>query len=79
VSILGNTTPERVRHRGRRPSRLNEAAFNSAVEAIAKVSTKLLDALETNAPPKNRADEAVKARNRCALRELAWVIGQRVQ
>jgi len=51
-----------------KPSKANEAAFNAAVDAIAAVSRALLGSLETNAPPKNRAEEAAKARVRAALR-----------
>ncbi len=51
-----------------RPSRANEAAFLAAVEEIAVVSRHLLSSLETNAPPKDRADEAAKARARTAQR-----------
>ena len=50
------------------PSKANEAAFNAAVDAIAGVSRQLLSSLETNAPPKNRAAEAAKARTRSAQR-----------
>ncbi|HZC78972.1 MAG TPA: DUF2277 domain-containing protein [Ktedonobacterales bacterium] len=50
------------------PSKANEAAFNAAVDAIAAVSRQLLSSLETNAPPKNRAAEAAKARTRSAQR-----------
>jgi hypothetical protein len=50
------------------PSKANEAAFDAAVDAIAAVSRQLLSALETNAPPKNRAEEAEKARARSAQR-----------
>jgi hypothetical protein len=50
------------------PSKPNEAAFDAAVDAIAAVSRQLLSALETNAPPKNRAEEAAKARARSAQR-----------
>ena len=50
------------------PSKANEAAFLAAVDAIAAASLHLLSALETNAPPKNRAEEAVKARARSAQR-----------
>jgi hypothetical protein len=46
------------------PSKTNEAAFNTAVEAIAMISRNLLDTLETTAPPKNRAEEIAKARVR---------------
>ncbi|MCC6614982.1 MAG: DUF2277 domain-containing protein [Anaerolineae bacterium] len=51
-----------------KPSQANEAAFQSAVEAVAAASRALIDALETNAPPKDRAQEAVKARERSARR-----------
>lgn len=51
-----------------KPSKANEAAFYGAVEAIAAVTSSLLHALETNAPPKNRAAEAAKARARSAAR-----------
>jgi hypothetical protein len=50
------------------PSKANEAAFLAAVDQIAAVSRTLLSALETNAPPKNRAEEAAKARARSAQR-----------
>jgi hypothetical protein len=51
-----------------KPSKANEAAFLAAVDEIAAVSSKLLSSLETNAPPKNRAEEAAKARVRSAQR-----------
>jgi hypothetical protein len=51
-----------------KPSKANEAAFLAAVEEIAAISHKLLHALETTAPPKNRAEEAAKARTRSAQR-----------
>jgi hypothetical protein len=50
------------------PSKPNEAAFLAAVDEIAAVSRKLLSSLETNAPPKNRVEEAAKARARSARR-----------
>lgn len=50
------------------PSKANEAAFLVAVEEIAAASRKLLEALETNAPPKNREEEAAKAKARSAER-----------
>ena len=50
------------------PSKANEAAFLAAVEEIAAVSRKLLETLETNAPPKNREEEAAKAKARSAER-----------
>jgi len=51
-----------------KPSKANEAAFLAAVEEITAVSRDLLGTLETNAPPKNRDDEAAKARARAAQR-----------
>ena len=51
-----------------KPSKANEAAFNSAVEDIAMISERLLTSLETNAPPKNWEEEAARARARSALR-----------
>jgi hypothetical protein len=51
-----------------KPSKANEAAFLAAVDEVAAVSRNLLSSLETNAPPRNRADEAAKARARAAQR-----------
>jgi len=51
-----------------KPSKANEAAFLGAVEEIAEVSYRLLKSLETNAPPKNREEEAARARARSAER-----------
>jgi hypothetical protein len=51
-----------------KPSRANEAAFEAAVDDIASISRRLLGALETNAPPRNREEEAAKARARVAYR-----------
>jgi hypothetical protein len=51
-----------------KPSKANEAAFFAAVDEIAAVSGNLLNSLETNAPPRNRADETAKARARAAQR-----------
>jgi hypothetical protein len=51
------------------PSRANEAAFNAAIDEIAAVSARLLAALEPgNTSPKNRDEEAAKARARNAVR-----------
>jgi hypothetical protein len=50
------------------PSRANEAAFNAAVEDIAQIAARLLGALESTAAPKNRQDEAAKARVRAVQR-----------
>jgi len=51
-----------------KPSKANEAAFLGAVDEIANVSYRLLKSLETNAPPKNREEEAARARARSAER-----------
>ena len=51
-----------------KPSKANEAAFQAAIEDIANVSLRLLQSLETSAPPKNREEEAAKARARAAER-----------
>ncbi|MCW2634733.1 MAG: hypothetical protein JWQ99_1100 [Blastococcus sp.] len=51
-----------------KPSQVNTPAFERAVEEIADVSARLLEALVTTAPPKDREVEAAKARERAALR-----------
>ncbi|SNS41130.1 hypothetical protein SAMN04488107_2444 [Geodermatophilus saharensis] len=51
-----------------RPSRVNAEAFDRAVAEVAAASARLLDALVTTAPPKDRAVEAEKARARAAVR-----------
>ena len=51
-----------------KPSKANEAAFLAAIEGVASVSSQLLASLETNAPPKNREEEAAKAKARSANR-----------
>lgn len=50
------------------PSRANEAAFNRAVDEVARASRRLLDALVAHAPPRDRATEADRARARAAQR-----------
>ena len=50
------------------PSKANQDAFNRAIDAIASVARQLVDELETNAPKKNRDDEAAKAKARAAER-----------
>ena len=50
------------------PSKANEAAFQSAVNEIASASMRLLTSLETSAVPKNREEEAAKAKARSAER-----------
>ncbi len=54
-----------------KPSRVNAAAFERAVAAVADISMTLLGELSTTAPPKNREAEAVKARARIAKRFAA--------
>jgi hypothetical protein len=51
-----------------KPSKANEAAFLAAVDEVAAASKNLLRSLETNAPPRNRAEEAAKARARAVQR-----------
>ncbi|MGD0986630.1 MAG: DUF2277 domain-containing protein [Candidatus Sulfotelmatobacter sp.] len=51
-----------------KPSKSNEAAFLGAVDEVASVSYRLLHSLETSAPPKNREEEAAKAKVRAAER-----------
>ncbi len=51
-----------------KPSKTNEVAFLAAVDEIAGISARLLHSLDTNAPPKNREEEAAKARARAAER-----------
>jgi hypothetical protein len=51
-----------------KPSKVNEPSFQAAVDEIAAVSLRLLDALETEAAPRNREEEAAKARARAAQR-----------
>jgi hypothetical protein len=51
-----------------KPSAANETAFATAVDDIARISARLLASLETTASPKNREDEAAKARARSVQR-----------
>ena len=51
-----------------KPSKANEPAFQSAIDQIAAISLQLLSSLETSAPPKNREEEAAKAKARSAQR-----------
>lgn len=51
-----------------RPSRANEAVFEAAVAEVARISSDLLATLESTAAPKNREEEAAKAKARAALR-----------
>ena len=50
------------------PSKANERAFNQAIDDVAGIARRLIDDLETNAPKKNREEEAMKARARAAER-----------
>ena len=54
-----------------KPSHANEEAFARAVDAVAEATMRLLDELVTSAPPKNREQEAAKARARSAARYAA--------
>src|SRR5688572_20594905 len=51
-----------------KPSKTNEAAFNQAVEEVTAAARRLIDALVTNAPPRDRTVEAQKARERAVKR-----------
>lgn len=51
-----------------KPSRSNEEPFAAAVAEIAAIATRLLTSLETTAAPKNREDEAIKAKARAVAR-----------
>ena len=51
-----------------KPSKANEASFVAAIDEIARISAQLIHSLETNAPPKNREEEAIKAKARAAAR-----------
>lgn len=51
-----------------RPSKANEAVFQAAVDDVAAISIRLLRSLETTAPPRNREEEAAKAKARAAAR-----------
>lgn len=50
------------------PSRANEAAFNRAVDEVAGAARRLVDSLELRSPPRNRDEEARKARERTRQR-----------
>ena len=54
-----------------KPSQVNTEAFEIAIAEVALATQKLLDHLTTNAPPKNREEEAAKARARAAKRYAA--------
>ena len=50
------------------PSKANQAAFDRAVEEVTVVARSLIDSLVTQAPPRNREEEAAKAKERAAVR-----------
>jgi hypothetical protein len=50
------------------PSKANAGAFDQAVEEVAEVARRLIDRLETNSSPRNREEEAAKAKERAAVR-----------
>jgi len=50
------------------PSKANESAFDDAIEEVFAVARRLIDRLETNSAPRNREEEATKARQRAAVR-----------
>jgi hypothetical protein len=52
----------------KKPSKANQAGFLAAVEAIAAISKDLLNALDTNAPPRNRSEESARLQTRAANR-----------
>jgi hypothetical protein len=51
-----------------KPSKANEGPFLAAIDEVSAISTRLLRSLETNAPPRNREEEAAKAKARTAGR-----------
>lgn len=51
-----------------KPSKANEEAFMAAIDEVAAASSRFLHALQTTAPPRNREEEAAKARARAAER-----------
>jgi len=51
-----------------KPSKANEAAFHAAVDEVAAASSRLLHSLDTTAAPRNREEEAAKAKARAAVR-----------
>ena len=51
-----------------KPSRANEIAFDRAIEEVTEAATRLIRSLSTSAPPRNREEEAAKAKERSRLR-----------
>ena len=60
-----------------KPSKANESAFAGAVDEVADASMRLLRSLETNAPPKNREEEAAKARAEDDSNTCSVLLGDR--
>jgi len=61
-----------------KPSKANEEVFNRAIEEITAATNRMLDELVTNAPPKNREEEAEKAKRRAAPRYEAQDLGRQL-
>lgn len=59
-----------------KPSKANEEAFNHAVEKVTQIARELLGSLVTNAPPRNREVETLKARERSVKRFTVPVVGE---
>jgi hypothetical protein len=59
-----------------KPSKVNEAAFHCAIEEIVNASLRLLESLETTAPPKNREEETAKAKARAVERSAIRLLPQ---
>ena len=78
LDVAAHTTEEEIRAASlqfvrkitgfNKPSKANEAAFLEAVDDVASISHRLLTSLESSAAPKNREEEAAKARARAAQR-----------
>jgi len=51
-----------------KPSQVNQPAFQAAVDEVSRATARLLESLETSAPPKDREEEAARARARSARR-----------
>jgi hypothetical protein len=61
-----------------KPSKANEAVFNRAIDEITAATQRMLAELVTNAPPKNREEEAEKAKRRAAPRYEAQDLGKQI-
>jgi hypothetical protein len=51
-----------------KPSKANEEVFNRAIEEVAEAAQKLVHSVKTSAPPRDRSEEAIKAKARSAKR-----------